>query len=132
MAAESLRFEDGCFDLVISRLVLPYTEVRRALTEMARVVRPGGLLVLQIHAPRYYWRQWRHRWWSPKWGIYYLRPILVWILFMLTGAQLKRHGRCFETALTTGMLSRISLCFGLSHICTQGFSARPSMVLRKG
>ena len=48
-AAEALPFEDGAFDVVVSRLVLhhlPGYVQRRALGEMARVLRPGGRLVV--------------------------------------------------------------------------------------
>src|SRR5436190_136947 len=55
-AAERLPFATAAFDVVICRLALPYTEVRRALAEMARVLRRGGALVLQFHCLRYYLR----------------------------------------------------------------------------
>lgn len=41
-AAEALPFQDGSFDLVVSIVVLHFTELKRALSEMARVVKPGG------------------------------------------------------------------------------------------
>jgi 2-polyprenyl-6-hydroxyphenyl methylase/3-demethylubiquinone-9 3-methyltransferase len=56
-AAEALPFATAAFDAVICRLALPYADVPRALAEMARVLRPGGALVLQIHSVRYYLRR---------------------------------------------------------------------------
>lgn len=47
--AEALPYEDGSFDLVYSRVALPYTRVPRAVAEMHRVLRPGGRLWLTLH-----------------------------------------------------------------------------------
>jgi ubiquinone/menaquinone biosynthesis C-methylase UbiE len=47
--AEALPFDEGSFDAVVSRLVfhhLPGEVKRRALGEMARVLRPGGRLLI--------------------------------------------------------------------------------------
>jgi SAM-dependent methyltransferase len=46
---ESLPFASGSFDMVISRVALPYMRLRSALGEMARVLRPGGTLWLLLH-----------------------------------------------------------------------------------
>lgn len=57
--AEALPFEDGFFDAVVSQFGLMFFEDRpRALREMARVLRPGGCLVVAVwdaleHAPGY-------------------------------------------------------------------------------
>jgi ubiquinone/menaquinone biosynthesis C-methylase UbiE len=40
-SVEALPFDDESFDLVTCRLVLPYTRNGVALSEMARVLRPG-------------------------------------------------------------------------------------------
>jgi ubiquinone/menaquinone biosynthesis C-methylase UbiE len=54
-SAEALPFEDGSFDVAVSRLVLHHlpTDVRRsALTEIARVLAPGGrVLVADFASP---------------------------------------------------------------------------------
>ena len=48
-AAEELPFRDQQFDVVFSRLVLNYvTSVDRALSEMSRVLVPGGRLILRV------------------------------------------------------------------------------------
>jgi len=53
--AEALPFEDDSFDVVVSRLVfhhLPGDVKRQALTEMLRVLRPGGrLLIVDFASP---------------------------------------------------------------------------------
>jgi ubiquinone/menaquinone biosynthesis C-methylase UbiE len=47
--AESLPFGAERFDLVISRVALPYADVPRAVRELARVLRPGGRCWLVLH-----------------------------------------------------------------------------------
>ena len=54
--AEALPFADASFDGVICSVVLPYVEERRALAEVARVLRPGGLLRLSSHGSGYFLR----------------------------------------------------------------------------
>jgi ubiquinone/menaquinone biosynthesis C-methylase UbiE len=48
--AESLPFADGSFDFVIARVALPYTDIARAVGEIARVLRPGGACWLTLHS----------------------------------------------------------------------------------
>jgi len=85
-AAEQLPFASGAFDVLICRLALPYTEVPRALAEMARVLRPGGALVLQYHSIRYYLRRaMRAR--HPGELAHALRVIAAGTAFELTGWQ---------------------------------------------
>lgn len=47
--AGTLPFADASFDVVVSRVSLPYTDMPRALGEIARVLRPGGRLWLTLH-----------------------------------------------------------------------------------
>jgi ubiquinone/menaquinone biosynthesis C-methylase UbiE len=58
---EALPFADSSFDVVICRVALPYMDNHRALSEIARVLRPGGNFFLKIHAPRFYWGMIRER-----------------------------------------------------------------------
>jgi ubiquinone/menaquinone biosynthesis C-methylase UbiE len=53
-AAEALPFPDRSFDVVICRVALPYMDNAKALSEMLRVLRPGGVVLIQIHEIRYY------------------------------------------------------------------------------
>ena len=46
---EALPFADATFDLVVSRVALPYMRIPAALAEFARVLRPGGDLWLTLH-----------------------------------------------------------------------------------
>ena len=47
---ESLPLATDHFDLVISRVALPYMQTRAALSEMTRVLSPGGTLWLALHS----------------------------------------------------------------------------------
>lgn len=49
---EALPFKDECFDLVISRVALPYMHVQSAVSEMSRVLKPGGDLWIVLHPSR--------------------------------------------------------------------------------
>jgi ubiquinone/menaquinone biosynthesis C-methylase UbiE len=46
---ERLPFSSGSFDMVISRVALPYMKIRMALNEMSRVLRPGGKIWFLLH-----------------------------------------------------------------------------------
>jgi len=56
-SAEQLQFEDTSFDLVISRVALPYTNIPQALEEMHRVLKPGGRLWITLHPQKKTWGQ---------------------------------------------------------------------------
>jgi ubiquinone/menaquinone biosynthesis C-methylase UbiE len=46
---EELPFENESFDLVISRVALPYMEITKGLAEMSRVLSPGADLWIVLH-----------------------------------------------------------------------------------
>jgi len=47
--AESIPFPAATFDLAFSRVSLPYTDIPKALREMARVLKPGGRIWVTVH-----------------------------------------------------------------------------------
>jgi SAM-dependent methyltransferase len=111
--AESLPFANSTFDLVTCRLALPYTRNAAALSEMARVLRPGGLLLLKIHHARYYWRK---LWLALRRGQARAagsttKVLLMGILYHLTGWQ-PRPRVLAEVFQTRWMLRRI-----LTRLC---------------
>lgn len=50
----SLPFADASFDVVLCQVALPYMNNRQTIAEVARVLRPGGVFLLKIHAPAFY------------------------------------------------------------------------------
>lgn len=46
---ENIPFQNGYFDLVISRIAIPYMDINKALREIARVLRVGGEFWLTLH-----------------------------------------------------------------------------------
>jgi ubiquinone/menaquinone biosynthesis C-methylase UbiE len=102
-SAERLPFSDGSFDVVICRLVLPYTDNVRTLSEFARVLRPGGVLLLKIHHPRFYLRKFfqglRGR--DIRYSVHAARVLLAGAIYHATGRQpkgrLTAHGETFQT-----------------------------------
>ena len=47
--AEYLPFGDSQFDLVTSRVAIPYTDIQSTLKEIRRVLKPGGALWVTLH-----------------------------------------------------------------------------------
>lgn len=55
--AEALPFPADSFDLVVSRVCLPYTDLPRAIGEIARVARPGARVWFSLHPLAMTWRE---------------------------------------------------------------------------
>jgi SAM-dependent methyltransferase len=55
-AAERLPIESQSVDGVVCKVVVPYTNERRAIAEWARVLRPGGRVLAVYHGAGYYLR----------------------------------------------------------------------------
>jgi ubiquinone/menaquinone biosynthesis C-methylase UbiE len=53
--AEALPYSDNHFDLVVSLVALPYTDLERSIPECYRVMKPGGELHLHMHDLRLQW-----------------------------------------------------------------------------
>ena len=54
--AESLPYEDNSFDVVMSGMALGLLpDQKQAVREMARVVKPGGVVSISAHGPEHYW-----------------------------------------------------------------------------
>jgi ubiquinone/menaquinone biosynthesis C-methylase UbiE len=49
-AAERLPFPDQSFDMVVSRVTLPMTDIPRSLSEIGRVLKSGGRAWLTVHS----------------------------------------------------------------------------------
>jgi len=115
-AAESLPLPSSSIDLVICRLVLPYTDNARALAEIARVLRPGGVLLLRVHHARYYAAKLadaiRARRLKP--AIHACRVLVAGACYQLTGVQPRNRLTGSETFQTLGRLRRLLEPLGLT------------------
>jgi SAM-dependent methyltransferase len=58
---EALPFPDEAFDAVVATGVLEYADLRGALAELARVLRPGGVAVVSYPNPRALYGLWKSR-----------------------------------------------------------------------
>jgi ubiquinone/menaquinone biosynthesis C-methylase UbiE len=57
-AAEALPFKDGWFDRAVMRLVVHHLDRERALPELARILVPGGRLVIATFDPDDFSERW--------------------------------------------------------------------------
>jgi ubiquinone/menaquinone biosynthesis C-methylase UbiE len=106
--AEALPFAHASFDVVVCRLALPYTDNARALSEMARVLRAGGVLLLKIHHPRYYLGEAAEALaaLSPLTFVHAARVLAAGTLYRITGRQTRSKLVSPETFQTEAMLRR--------------------------
>jgi len=103
--AERLPCRSNTFDVVICRLALPYTRNARALSELARVVRPGGLVLLQFHHARFYLNGLARamKALSPRPVVHDLLVLAAGIVYLMTGTQPRARwiaGEVFQTEWT--------------------------------
>lgn len=113
--AEELPFPGASFDVVNCGLALPYMNNRRAIEEIARVLRPGGVFLLRIHHARYYLRDiWQtllaRRFLST---IHAGRVLAVGAIYHLTGKQTNTRLFGNETFQTRWLLGRELASHGL-------------------
>ncbi len=75
--AEALPYDDGTFDLITCHTVIEHVEdVEKSLNEMARVLKPGG--VLHLEAPNYIWPYEPHlQLWMAPLGPRWLSKLIV-------------------------------------------------------
>jgi SAM-dependent methyltransferase len=113
--AESLPFAGGSFDVAVCRLALPYTDNARSLAELARVLRPGGALLLKIHHARYYARKLGDglRAGRPASAVHAARVLAAGLVYRLTGRQPRTRLPGRETFQTETMLHRELARLGL-------------------
>ena len=119
-AGEQLPFTNETFDLVFSRVALPYMNIPVALREMARVLRPGGTVWLSLHPPRMAWgafmRALRTR--SVRGVVFALYTLANGLLLAFADRQLQwRLGRKrYESAQTTSGMRRALARAGFTDI----------------
>lgn len=85
--AEHLPFGTGSMDGVVCKVVIPYTDEEKAVSEIARVLRPGGTARVSYHGSGYFLRylltdrNWRRR-------VYGLRTMVNTLVYAVTGSRL--------------------------------------------
>jgi len=120
----------GIFDLVICRLVLPYTRVEQSMRTLREYTRDQGILILQIHAPSYYYDRLRCCFPRFKRMFYYLRPLLNGYAYRLWGRQL--GGRWFqEIALSRKAMLKLLRYHGFTVLSELGGRLKPVMICRR-
>lgn len=132
---EALPFASGAFDLVNCALALPYMDNRRALGEMARVLKAGGLLLLRIHHARFYAGELLRAARSREAGMsfYFARVLATGAVYHLFRRQPPRVRFLDETFQTEWLLRKELARHGLRIEREQPGSNRltPSYVIRK-
>lgn len=134
-AAERLPFGADCFEVVICRLTLPYTDNARALAVMARVVRPDGCLLVKFHHGRFYLRKLREALAAGRVraALHACRVLAAGALYHLTGAQPRGRltgGETFQTAwLLRRELRRHGL--GAERALEDSSPETPSLLIRR-
>lgn len=127
---EAMPFQDASCDVIIARLLLPYVKVRETLTEVSRILKPGGLVLFQLHSRRYYramaWQFIRR----PPVMFYYLRPIISSLIMAVTGEQ-PTHRWFAETAMSAAQLLKICRPFGLVSVWLGPRKTKPLVACRK-
>jgi ubiquinone/menaquinone biosynthesis C-methylase UbiE len=100
---EALPYADGTFDVTLAMGVLEYTEVRAAITELSRVTRPGGLVVVTMLNPLSAYRM-------TEWFIYLPLLRVLRAIERYVHIPVGRHHKAGSTgirALTSGKLRRL-------------------------
>ena len=89
-AAERLPFPASSFDHVISNVALPYMDIPKALTEIYRVLAPGGTLLASLHPLSFTLAELRKALPKPKAALYRVWVLSNGIVFPRRGAQFRR------------------------------------------
>jgi ubiquinone/menaquinone biosynthesis C-methylase UbiE len=82
---EQIPLLDGSVDGVFCNVALPYMHIPRTLTELHRVLVPGGWLKATLHAPSFTWSEFRNSFPRPK-------PTLFRAFVLLNGMALHFSG----------------------------------------
>lgn len=118
---EQLPYADASFDLVFSRVALPYTDIPRALAEIARVLRPGGTIWLSLHPPVFALRaiaralRGRHL----KGALFAVYVLANGLLLHLLGQQMRwpfGRKRRYESVQTASGMRRALQRAGFDHV----------------
>jgi ubiquinone/menaquinone biosynthesis C-methylase UbiE len=120
---ERLPFANSSFDLVVSRVAIPYMHIPRALREIRRVLSPGGCLWATLH----------HRAMAieriakgnPRDAIYQSCAILNGVLLYFTDAQIPWTKGRIESIQMPGAFRNALVRAGFQRIETEIIQNRP-------
>ncbi len=104
-SAERLPFATGTFDLVVSRVALPYTHIRSTLAEIYRILKPGGSLWATLHPLEVARRQVSGSR-NPKAWIYFAYVLGNGLLFHFLQKQVAFSGSRIESFQTVSAIRR--------------------------
>jgi ubiquinone/menaquinone biosynthesis C-methylase UbiE len=97
--AESMPFPRNSFDRVVSNVAIPYTNIPAALSEIYRVLRPGGTFHASLHSFSFTWREFGAAFPRPIPSLFRLMVMLSGCMFHVSGnvLPLKRRTESFQT-----------------------------------
>jgi SAM-dependent methyltransferase len=133
-SAENLPLATASVDVIVCRLVLPYTDNARALAEIARVLRPGGALLLKVQHARFYLRELATGLAERQFKsvVHACRVLVAGAIYHLTGSQPRRWiiGESFQTMwLLRRELARNGL--EIQRLLTDSGPATPSLLIAR-
>jgi ubiquinone/menaquinone biosynthesis C-methylase UbiE len=98
--AESLPFRENSFERVVANVSIPYTNIPPALSEVKRVLSPGGSLLMSIHPLRFTLAELRCAIPYPKAVLFRLYVLANGVIFHFSGRTvpfLDRGTESFQT-----------------------------------
>jgi len=120
---ECLPFPNECFDLVISKVALPYMNIPAALREISRVTRPGGQLFLTLHGFEMAWHRIGHdlKLWRFHDVVFQFYAMLNGVTLRWLDAQFRwpLNRRTCESVHTVGAITRALGRAGFDNIVIQ-------------
>lgn len=102
-SGDELPFASESFDVLLCRGALMFMNNKRALTEMSRVLKPGGVFFLMYQAAPYYWWKMRKGIASGSFlsSVHAARVLFAGNMYLLTGKQpfnkLTARGEIFQS-----------------------------------
>lgn len=112
--AEAIPLRSQSFDVVITRVTLPLTNMPESLPEIRRVLRAGGMLWMTLHPFSIPWRAARRP--SPRaWG-FFLYVLINSLLYHCYGRQISFFGKRYESFQTENGIRRALERLGFRQI----------------
>jgi ubiquinone/menaquinone biosynthesis C-methylase UbiE len=131
-----LPFREETFDVVLCMVALPYMNNEKTLAEIARVLRPNGILFLQIHSPKFYFAMIRERFLKNQFKavIYPFIALFAGVIYYISGKQIEggiMNGK--EMFQTESMIRRRFIKYGfvISGYLPSHNDQTPAFVVRK-